>query len=186
VTTSDNAFLPVMGERTPVAEAGAVIAARRPIQLRALNHVAIRVNELEKAEAFYTSFFGMAVIGRARRGPTGGYRPVATGYDPRTAFASDSEADVTFLASQALTFALRRVGRGDRVETNAVLDHISVDVDIHGFAELRAEVLMRNFDVLMLAPQALTFRDPFGVVWEVTLDEIGVAPEGTGIEPAGA
>ena len=177
VMTSDNEFLPVPGERTPVGDAGGVIAAPRPIQLRALNHVAIRVNELDKAEAFYTSFFGMTVIGRARRGPTGGYRPVPGIADPAAAFESSREADVTFLHSEALTFALRRVGRGDRIETNAVLDHLSVDVDIHGFAELRAEVLMRNFDVLMLAPEALTFRDPFGVVWEVTLDEDATAPE---------
>ena len=169
----ENEFLPVAGERTPIGDTGAVIAGPRPIQLRALNHIAIRVNELEKAEAFYTSFFGMTIIGRANRGPKGGYHPVATDYDPETAYAANHEADVTFLRSEAMTFVLRRMGRGDRVETNAVLDHISVDVDIHGFAELRGEVLMRNFDVLMLAPEALTFRDPFGVVWEVTLDDAG-------------
>jgi len=171
----ENEFLPVAGERTPIGDTGAVIAAPHAIQLRALNHVAIRVNELEKAETFYTSFFGMTIIGRAYLGPKGGYQPVAAGYDPRTAYATNREADVTFLRSEALTFVLRRMGRGDRVETNAVLDHISVDVDIHGFTELRGEVLMRNFDVLMLAPEALTFRDPFGVVWEVTLDDAGDA-----------
>lgn len=169
----ENEFVPVPGERTPIGDTGAVIAAPQPIQLRALNHIAIRVNELEKAEAFYTSFFGMTIIGRANRGPKGGYQPVPTDYDPGTAYAANHEADVTFLRSEAMTFVLRRMGRGDRVETNAVLDHISVDVDIHGFAELRGEVLMRNFDVLMLAPEALTFRDPFGVVWEVTLDDAG-------------
>lgn len=166
-----NYFLPVMGERTPIGDTGAVIAAPHPVQLRALNHIAIRVNELEKAEAFYTSFFGMTIIGRANRDPKGGYEPVASGYDPRTAYAANQEADVTFLRSEAMTFVLRRMGRGDRVETNAILDHISVDVDIHGFAELRGEVLMRNFDVLSLAAEALSFRDPFGVVWEVTLDD---------------
>lgn len=176
MTVPINEFLPVIGEPTPVRDSGAVIAAPHAMQLRALNHIAIRVNELEKAEAFYTSFFGMVILGRAYRGPQGGYRPVAPGYDPRTAHAGNTEADVTFLGSEAVTFALRRVGRGDRVETNAVLDHISVDVDVHGFAELRGEVLMRNFDVLMLAQEAMSFRDPFGVVWEVTLDELGVSP----------
>ena len=176
MSVPSNEFLPVLGEPTPMGESGTVIASPHPIQLRAINHIAIRVNELEKAETFYTSFFGMVILGRAYRGPHGGYRPVAVGYDPHTARAGNMEADVTFLGSEALTFALRRVGRGDRVEANAVLDHISVDVDVHGFAELRGEVLMRNFDVLALAPESISFRDPFGVVWEVTLDEVGVAP----------
>ena len=173
-----NEYLPVADEPTPTGDSGAIIPAPRPIQLRALNHVSVRVTELEKAEAFYSSFFGMTIIGRAYRGTNGGYRPVPEGYDPRRAHAANVEADVTFLRSEALTFALRRVGRGDRLEPNSVLDHLSVDVDVHSFAELRAEALMRNFDVLMLAPEALTFRDPFGVVWEVTLDDAADAPVG--------
>lgn len=171
----DNRFLPTERDRSPVADTGAVIAAVEPIRIRALNHVAIRVNELNKAEAFYTSFFGMTVIGRARRGPDGGYRPVplAQGHGGRLAsVAPGEEADVSFLRSEGLTFALRRVGAGDRLEANAVLDHLSVDVDIHAFAELRGEVLMRNFDVLSLDAQSLTFRDPFGVTWEVTLEDV--------------
>ncbi len=165
-------------QSTPVADSGTVVAESRPIQLRAVNHIAIRVNDLLKAERFYTDFFGMELAGRAFRTERGGYRAVPSSYNPVRARRDDGEADVSFLESEAMTFALRRVGRGDRVETNAVLDHISVDVDVRAFAELRAAVLLRNFDVLMLAPEALTFRDPFGVVWEVTLDEAGSHPAG--------
>lgn len=164
---------PVLASSTPswpVGETGTVLPAPTPIQLRHLNHIAIRVPELEKAEEFYTRFFGMAIIGRAFRRSNGGYEPVPRDYDPDAARLAGKEADVTFLRCEALTFALCRVGRGDILSRNAVLDHLSVDVDARGFAELRAEVLLRNFDLYMLAPEALTFRDPFGVTWEVTLE----------------
>ena len=169
-TDTENDLLAVPGQSIPTGDMGGVIASPRPIILRALNHVSIRVNELEKAEDFYTSFFGMTIIGRAFRRPNGGYEPVPADYDRDGARLANREADVTFLRSEALTFALRRVGRGDRLDQNSVLDHLSVDVDVRGFAELRGEVLMRNFDLLMLAAEALTFRDPFGVIWEVTLE----------------
>ena len=165
-------------QSTPVGDSGAILPEPRPITLKAVNHIAIRVNDLLKAEQFYTDFFGMDLAGRAFRTDRGSYRAVPPSYDPVRARRDSVEADVSFLESEAMTFALRRVGRGDRIDANVLLDHISVDVDARAFAELRAAVLLRNFDVLMLAPEALTFRDPFGVVWEVTLDEIGTHPAG--------
>ncbi|HEV2528950.1 MAG TPA: VOC family protein [Thermomicrobiales bacterium] len=171
-------FVAEPGQSTPIGDSGTILPEPRPVRLTAVNHIAIRVNDLFKAEQFYTDFFGMELAGRAFRTDRGGYRAVPASYDPVRARRDFQEADVSFLESEALTLALRRVGRGDRIETNAILDHISVDVDVRAFAELRAAVLLRNFDVLMLAPEALTFRDPFGVVWEVTIDEIGTHPAG--------
>jgi catechol 2,3-dioxygenase-like lactoylglutathione lyase family enzyme len=170
--TASNEFVASAAEPTPVAETGSLVVERPAVALRAVNHIAVRVSDLPKAEAFYTAVFGMRLVGRAYRDSRGGYTAVEEGYDPIVARRQEREADVAFLESDALTFALRRMGRGDRIETNAVLDHISVDVDARGFGALRALVLTRNYDVLMVAAQAFTFRDPFGVVWEVTLEEV--------------
>lgn len=144
-------------------------AGRRGIIVRAVNHVAIRVLDLVKAEAFYTEFFGMELVGRARRGPGGTLEPLNGDYRGESARASGTEADITTLRNGPLTLALQRVGRGVRLEVDSVLDHVSIGVDATTFATLKGEVLMRGFVTLAVGPTSIAFRDPFGLAWEVTV-----------------
>jgi catechol 2,3-dioxygenase-like lactoylglutathione lyase family enzyme len=155
----------------PVSAHGSatITTARRQVALRALNHVAIRVSDLTKAERFYTEFFGMDVLGRARRTKRGGYEPLQGDYDPVEAVRTGTEADMTFLRSGEVTLALQRAGRGIPIARNSLLDHISVAVDATSFANLRGEILLRGLDPLEITETALTFRDPFGIVWELAM-----------------
>jgi catechol 2,3-dioxygenase-like lactoylglutathione lyase family enzyme len=141
----------------------------RAIRLLGLNHLAVRVADLAKAERFYTDFFGMAIVGRARRGPHGGYQPIIGGYRWDEAVREGTEADVTFVRGGAVSLALTRAGRGARIDRTALLDHLSVAVDATTFLTLRGEVLLRGFDTLMMANTAITFRDPFGLTWELVV-----------------
>ncbi len=143
---------------------------RREVRLKALNHVAIRVTDLGKAERFYQDFFGMNLLGRARLTGRGGYEPLVDHYDEAEAIRKGTEADVTFLRGGEVTLAVQRAGRAARIDrATSLLDHISVGVDATTFSNLRGEVLMRGMDTLAISDNAITFRDPFGVAWEVAI-----------------
>ena len=140
----------------------------RQIHLRRLNHIAVRVLDVAKAERFYEQFLGMAVVGRARRSRTGALEPVEGEYRWDEATLDGSPADVTFLQNGALTLALERAGRGGRLAENA-LAHLSVAVDPITFSTLRGEALVRSLTVISNADTSFTFHDPFGIGWEITV-----------------
>jgi catechol 2,3-dioxygenase-like lactoylglutathione lyase family enzyme len=140
----------------------------RAVTIRDLNHIAIRVAELEKAESFYLSFFSMDLIGRTRQKKGGGYAVLGDDYSWPNATKLGEEADVSFLRNGPLTLALQRVGRGARLD-RGLLDHISVRVDATTFLSMKGEVLMRNYELIASAETAFAFRDPFGTIWEITL-----------------
>ena len=146
----------------------AVREQTRRVALRALNHVAIQVADLARAEQFYADFFGMDLLGRARRGERGAYQPIDGDYRWDEAVRTGTEADVSFVGNGPLTLALQRAGRGARLE-RGVLDHLSVAVDATTFTTLKGEALMRPLTVLASSDAAFTFRDPFGLVWELTV-----------------
>lgn len=146
----------------------AVIEEERAVTIRDLNHIALRITDLPKAEAFYTEFLSMELIGRARHSTHGGYTALNGHYSWDEAARTGQEADVTFLRNGPLTIALQRVGRGARLE-RGLLDHISVRVDATTYMNLKGQVLMRSYELIASAETAFAFRDPFGITWEITL-----------------
>lgn len=161
---------PFSQEPEPAGGTATMAAPRREIRLKALNHVAIRVTDLAKAERFYSEFFGMDVLGRARRTNRGGYEPLTDHYDADEAVRTGTEADVSFLRGGEVTLAVQRAGRAARIDrATSLLDHISVGVDAATFSNLRGEVLLRGMDPLAVTDNAITFRDPFGIAWEVAI-----------------
>jgi catechol 2,3-dioxygenase-like lactoylglutathione lyase family enzyme len=163
-------------DRSWIAPAAAV-ATRRPVRFLGLNHVAVQVADLPKAERFYADFFGMGLLGRARRDARGAFAPINGDYRWEEAVRTGTEADVSFMANGPVALALHRVGRGARLE-RGILDHVSVAVDAHTYATLKGEVLMRSMQTLASGDAAFTFRDPFGVAWEVTVQgSVGRLPD---------
>src|SRR4051794_29572133 len=140
----------------------------RAVTIRDLNHVALRITDLPKAETFYTEFLGMDLIGRAKHSAHGGYTALNGSYSWDEAARTGQEADVTFLRNGPLTIALQRVGRGARLE-RGLLDHISVRVDATTYMNLKGQVLIRSYELIASAETAFAFRDPFGITWEFTL-----------------
>ena len=152
----------------------AVREPERTVRFRALNHIAVQVADLAKAEQFYSDFFDMELLGRTRRGEGGAYEPIVDGYRRDEALTTATQADVSFLGSGPITLALHRAGRGARME-RGIVDHLSVAVDAITFTNLKGEVLMRPLTVLRSSDAAFAFRDHFGLVWEVTVR--GTRPE---------
>jgi catechol 2,3-dioxygenase-like lactoylglutathione lyase family enzyme len=140
----------------------------RPMRIKALNHVGLIVLDMPRAERFYTSFLAMDLIGRARQGPDGTLVLLDGNYSWEDARSTGTEADVVYLRNGPLTLALHGVGRGARLE-RSLLDHLSVRVDATTYTELKGQVLMRSYEMLASAQTAFMFRDPFGIIWEITL-----------------
>ena len=140
----------------------------RQIHLRRLNHVAIRVLDMAKAERFYEQFLGMDVVGRARCARGGALEPIEGEYRWDQATLDGSPADVAFLRNGAVTLVLERAGRGGRLYENS-LSHLSVGVDPATFTTLRGEALIRSMTVTATSDTSFTFNDPFGIGWEITV-----------------
>jgi len=51
----------------------------------------------------------------------------------------------------------------------SLLVHISVGVDATTFTTLKGEILMRSLETLATGETTITFRDPFGLAWEIAV-----------------
>ncbi len=133
-----------------------------------VNFVAVNVMDLRRAEEFYTSFFDMEIVGRTRTSRDGKYQLIHEPYDWEKAIVTETVADDSFLRNGSLTLALHRVGVGARLE-RSVVDRISIQVDAASFSRVKAKALMSSFEVLGESQASFSFRDPFGIPWEISL-----------------
>lgn len=155
-------------ERSRIDDDGGRDDLSRRVHFRRLNHIAVRVLDLAKAERFYEQFLNMQVVGRARRHHSGCLEPIAEEYRWDDARRDGAEADLTFLQNGAVTLGLERAGRGGRFTENS-LAHISVAVDPVTFTTLRGEALIRPLTINGSTDTSFTFLDPFGIHWEITI-----------------
>jgi catechol 2,3-dioxygenase-like lactoylglutathione lyase family enzyme len=164
----------IAGDRETFMEESIVIVEEPRVVIESVNYLAINVADLSKAEKFYNDLFGLEVVARTKSDDEGGYRLLSPDYDPVDAVLTDTQADDSFLRNGALLIALHRVGRGARVE-RTMIDRVSIRVDVETFNRLRGQVLMRNYENLGGGHTYFSFRDPYGVPWEVTV--AGALPE---------
>jgi catechol 2,3-dioxygenase-like lactoylglutathione lyase family enzyme len=150
----------------------AVPEMARHVEFRRLNHISVQVNDLAKAERFYAEFLNMSLLGRGRNSESGRLEVLNGDYSWDAARRTGTEADVTLMRNGAVTLALQRAGRGARLE-RGVVERLSVTVDATTFANLKGEALMRPLMVLESSDTHFTFSDPFGVVWELTVQHTG-------------
>lgn len=140
-------------------------APAKAVSIRALNHIAIRVVNLRKAEEFYTDLFEMDVLGRTR---LIGKEQEAVGRDFSWATAGDHGADISYLQNGPLVLAIHRVGLGARIE-RSLLEHISLRLDASSFTRIKGQVLMRGYEIVAQTETDFAFRDPNNVVWDLDL-----------------
>jgi catechol 2,3-dioxygenase-like lactoylglutathione lyase family enzyme len=159
---------------TAPARRDAPAKQKRAVVIEGVNFIAIRVADLAKAERFYTDFFAMEIVGRTRLTPERRYELLPHDYEWREAVMTDTQADDTYLRNGPLALTLRRVGLGARLDRD-LIDRISIQVDGTTYNKLKANVLMRSFELLSSSETSFTFRDPYSVPWEVTL--VGALPE---------
>jgi catechol 2,3-dioxygenase-like lactoylglutathione lyase family enzyme len=143
------------------------------LQIRAINYVLIKVNDLQKAEVFYQDFLGMTLLGRAGRSADGTLLPMPSDYSWQRALQTGDLATISFLANGPLVLAVEGIGIAYLVEQGA-LDLVSLGVDARTFATLKGEVLMRPFTILRSGVASFVFRDPFNINWEIAV--VGSVP----------
>jgi catechol 2,3-dioxygenase-like lactoylglutathione lyase family enzyme len=156
---------PTWGVVAPVVESAGAF------QIRALNHVGVRVTDLERAENFYRDFLSMDVVARARLNPDGTAVALGPDYSWTVANADGHGATISFLRNGPLVLSIQQLGRGARIE-RGVLDHISIRVDAAAFTNLKGQILMRSMETLVSEETRVIFRDPFFVTWELTLQSL--------------
>ena len=154
----DYATVGVAQQEASMTESAVVPAApAKPVTVQAVSHLALRVSDLDRAEAFYAEMLAMDVVAREKRG--------ANGYEPAADVAA---ADVVFLRNGPLVIALHRNPAGARLE-RSILDHISIELDATSYQRIKGAALMRGYEFVANADTAAAFRDPFGVVWEIAV-----------------
>jgi hypothetical protein len=71
------------------------------------------------------------------------------------------------MGNDPLHVALVRAGRAALLDYSQIHNDIAVAMDLAGARRLKALVLMRGYTLLTGAGEAFSFRDPFGVVWDI-------------------
>lgn len=152
-----------------VTSSSPVRRAEKTLEFHALDHVAIRVANVRKAESFYHELFQMDVLLRARRlGNT--WEPMPADLDWDEGIRTGVYPDLVHLRHGPLSLILLGSGRGS-ILIDPRLDHISLRVSPGTLATMRAEVLIRSFAVSRDEPRSFQFNDPFGVTWHLTDDD---------------
>jgi hypothetical protein len=159
---------------TALMESPASTEAASPVfSIQSINYVLIQVNDLQKAEEFYQSFFNMQLMGRMRRGPDGTQIPLPAGYTWERALQTGELAETAYLTNGPLSLAVERVGLASRLGPGP-LELVSLGVDARTFATVKSQVMMRPFTILHSGVASFVFRDPFMVNWEIAV--IGSVP----------
>jgi uncharacterized glyoxalase superfamily protein PhnB len=127
----------------------------------------VQVGDLPPAERFYTSLFGLEIQQRMRQAEQGVWIELPPTYDQMTAAQTGEVADVVFMINEPLHLAVVRAGRSARLDYAQVHNAIEIGMTAEGADRLKAQVLMRSYTLLASAGPAFSFRDPYGVVWNV-------------------
>ncbi|MGH2551527.1 MAG: VOC family protein [Thermomicrobiales bacterium] len=140
-------------------------APAKAVSIRALNHIALRVVSIRRAEEFYTDLFEMDVLGRT---VIVGRDQEAVSTDFTWNTAGETGADISYLQNGPLVLAIHRVGLGARIE-RSLLEHISLRLDASSFTRIKGQVLMRGYEIVAQTETDFAFRDPNNVVWDLDL-----------------
>src|SRR5690606_35495193 len=127
------------------APEGPVSQAERSLVIEAIDHLAIRVANIRKAEEFYRDFFQMDVVLRAHR-ENGNWVRLPSDYDWEEGLRQGVYVDLVYLSHPPLSLVLREAGRG-AIFTEPRLDHVSLRVSPGTLLTIRAQALIRSFPV---------------------------------------
>jgi catechol 2,3-dioxygenase-like lactoylglutathione lyase family enzyme len=151
----------------PVVVNEPIMSSRKSLNFLAGEPVGIKVTELDRAERYYVDFLGADLLGRERINDRGEFEIVERDYNGAVALSQGTEADVSYLANGPVQIALRRVGRGARLERDAE-PPVAVAVDRDTFLKLKGDAFMRGMEIISDQPNSLTVRDIYGLVWQFT------------------
>jgi len=164
--TDAGAIAAVLPYGLPEPTGGPLLPAKRQLAIEAVEHIAVRVADIRRAEAFYHDVFGMDVVFRARQaGDRWELLPADLDWD--AALRQGIYPDFCYLRNGPLALLLEWAGRGT-VFVEPRLQHISLRVAPESLIELRGLALARGYAVSEDRRHSFVFRDPFGITWHLT------------------
>jgi catechol 2,3-dioxygenase-like lactoylglutathione lyase family enzyme len=143
----------------------AVLPSETRVQLGAVDHVAVRVRDLSRAEAFYRDFFGMDVIYRARRDGDR-WEHLPADFDWVGAIHTGIFPEMVRLENGSIALVLINAGAGAVMHETRVA-HISVSAPMETLNALRGRALFSSFTLQEDSATSVRFVDPFGVTWQI-------------------
>jgi catechol 2,3-dioxygenase-like lactoylglutathione lyase family enzyme len=133
------------------------------VGLRSFTHVALRVERLREAEAFYCGLFALEVAFREAE-TLEGWRTVPAGADWEDVEGAGVEVGLVMLSRDGFRVALEAV---KRVSRDGLLSHVGVYADEQELERLRACAAAAGCEIVLDRERALIIDDPFGVRWEL-------------------
>lgn len=133
------------------------------MSLRSFTHVALRVERLRAAEAFYRELFALEVAFREAE-TAKGWRTLPAQAAWEDAEAAGIELGLVMLYRDGFRLALESV---DRVSPPGLLSHIGVYADEPELERLRERAAAANCTIVLDHERALIIDDPLGVRWEL-------------------
>jgi catechol 2,3-dioxygenase-like lactoylglutathione lyase family enzyme len=129
------------------------------VSLHSFTHLALRVEKLREAEAFYCRLFGLSVAWREAETPHGWYTlPEPAGWDDAEGVGIDLK--IVMLYRDGLRLALEAV---ESVVDDGQLSHVGVFCDEDDLTGLRRDAANAGCLVVADRERALIFDDPYGV-----------------------
>lgn len=154
------------GGRT--ASSMALLPAESDVVITGVDHIAVRVRDMPRAEQFYRDFFGMSVSYRARREGER-WSHLGASFDWVEAIHTGIFPEIVRLENGPLCIVLIAAGAGAVMHENRVA-HISVSMPLDSLRMLRGKALFTSYTVTEDNPAAFRFVDPFGVTWQLIAD----------------
>lgn len=150
-------------------------AAER-INVAGVPHVLLHVIDIAKPEHVYRELFGADIVARGVLDAHDRLDLLPPAQDTEVEAQLGTEPAYAFLRNGPLHIALERMGRGLPLARYRVIEPpVQMAVTRPSLDRIRANVLMRSWQVLDSQADALLFRDPFAFTWAVIVDE-GMAP----------
>jgi len=131
--------------------------------LHGFTHLALRVQRLRAAEAFYRELFALKVAFREAETPEG-WLTLRASADWDAAEEAGVDLGLVMLYRDGLRLALEA---GDAVADNSRLSHVGVFADEDEFTRIRAASERLDCEIVTDNERALVIDDPFGVRWEL-------------------
>ncbi len=148
------------------------VAVHTTLNVEGMTFIRLPVLDLSKPERVYSEIFGMQVVARGNHPKNGPWQFVEPGYDIEQEAQYGTEPDFAFMQNGPLSIALERVGRGYPLDHYIrVPEPIHLLMDMESLRRVRANVMMRSWEVRDTRPDAFIFRDPFGYTWALVAQD---------------
>lgn len=152
------------------------VAIHDTITVEGMTFILLPVHDLAKPERVYSEIFGMEIIGRGNHPKDAPWEFVEAGYDVEQEAQFGVEPEYAFMQNGPLAVALQRVGRGYPLDHYIrIPEPVHLVMDLESLQRVRANVMMRAWELRDNRPDGFIFRDPFGYTWAL----VGHDGEGT-------